>query len=131
LGAQQSLVNELPDATLIYLLGSRYCDTDRLATKAWALFGKVEPGWARAILDYTHERITFGYQYARTDRTASECHAERKGVSRGRGSTGDCPRGFSAKGLKNVFGPRARVNFPHLHSVQIIQKRQSDGNNER
>jgi transglutaminase-like putative cysteine protease len=83
-GAAQSLVNELPDATLIYLLGSRYCDTDRMATEAWALFGKVEPGWARvqAILDYTHERITFGYQHARADRTASECHAERKGVCR-------------------------------------------------
>jgi transglutaminase-like putative cysteine protease len=82
--AQQSLVNELPDAALIYLLGSRYCDTDRLATEAWAMFGKVEPGWARvrAILDYTHDRIAFGYQYARADRTASECHAERRGVCR-------------------------------------------------
>jgi transglutaminase-like putative cysteine protease len=83
-GARQALINELPDATLIYLLGSRYCDTDRLATEAWALFGKIEPGWARvhAILDYTHERIMFGYQYARADRTASECHAERRGVCR-------------------------------------------------
>lgn len=83
-GAKQSLVNELPDATLIYLLGSRYCDTDRMATEAWALFGKLEPGWPRvqAILNYVHQRITFGYQYARADRTASECHAEGKGVCR-------------------------------------------------
>jgi len=83
-GGKQSLVNELPDATLIYLLGSRYCDTDRMAAEAWALFGNLEPGWTRvkAILDYTHERITFGYQYAKGDRTASECHAECKGVCR-------------------------------------------------
>jgi transglutaminase-like putative cysteine protease len=83
-GSRQALVNELPDAVLIYLLGSRYCDTDRLATQAWGLFGKIEPGWPRvqAILDYTHDRVTFGYQHARADRTASECNKERKGVCR-------------------------------------------------
>lgn len=83
-GAPQTLINELPHPTLVYLLGSRYCDTDRMATQAWALFGKIEPGWPRvkAILDYTHDRIEFGYQYARADRTASEAHSERKGVCR-------------------------------------------------
>ncbi len=83
-GARQTEVNDLPEDVLVYLLGSRYCDTDRLATQAWALFQQVEPGWPRvqAILDYTHQRITFGYQHARADRTASEGHAERKGVCR-------------------------------------------------
>jgi len=83
-GGRQALVNELPDAVLIYLLGSRYCDTDRLATLAWELFGKIEAGWPRvhAILEYVHNHITFGYQYARADRTASECHQEKVGVCR-------------------------------------------------
>jgi len=83
-GMRQAPVNELPESVLVYLLGSRYCDTDRLATEAWALFGKIETGWPRvhAILDYTHERITFGYQHARADRTASEGNKERKGVCR-------------------------------------------------
>jgi transglutaminase-like putative cysteine protease len=83
-GGRQALVNELPDAVLIYLLGSRYCDTDRLATEAWGLFGKIEPGWPRvqAILNYTHDRVNFGYQHARADRTASECNKEGKGVCR-------------------------------------------------
>jgi len=83
-GARQAPVNELPESVLVYLLGSRYCDTDRLATEAWALFGKIEGGWPRvhAILDYTHERIEFGYQHARADRTASEGNKERKGVCR-------------------------------------------------
>jgi len=83
-GAQQTQVNALPDGVLVYLLGSRYCDTDRLATQAWALFGHVEGGWPRvqAILDYTHDRISFGYQHARNDRTASEGHEERVGVCR-------------------------------------------------
>ena len=82
--ARQSSVDDLPDDILVYLLGSRYCDTDRLATEAWALFGKIEPGWPRvqAILNYTHDRLEFGYQHARADRTASEGHQERKGVCR-------------------------------------------------
>ena len=36
----------------------------------------------QAICDYVHERIKFGYEHARPDRTASEGHAERKGVCR-------------------------------------------------
>ena len=82
--ARQALVNALPDEVLVYLLGSRYCDTDKLATLAWKKFGKTKPGYPRvkAILDYAHDRITFGYQHARADRTASEGHAERRGVCR-------------------------------------------------
>jgi transglutaminase-like putative cysteine protease len=83
-GAGQAEVDDLPEDVLHFLLGSRYCDTDRLATKAWNLFGQIPPGWprAQAILDYTHARLTFGYQFARPDRTASEARIERKGVCR-------------------------------------------------
>jgi transglutaminase-like putative cysteine protease len=82
--ARQADVEKLPDEVLVYLLGSRYCDTDKLATLSWKRFGKTKPGYSRlkAILDYTHDRITFGYSHARADRTASEAHAERKGVCR-------------------------------------------------
>ena len=61
--AFQHAVQELPEETLMYLLGSRYCDTHKLSTEAWALFGKIGQGWPRvqAILDYTHHRIEFGY----------------------------------------------------------------------
>jgi transglutaminase-like putative cysteine protease len=83
-GARQAEVDDLPDDVLLYLLGSRYCDTDKLATLAWKVFGNVEPGYTRvkAIMDYAHDRIKFGYGFARADRTASEGHAERKGVCR-------------------------------------------------
>jgi transglutaminase-like putative cysteine protease len=83
-GARQAEINDLPDAMLLYLLGSRYCDTDKLATLAWKKFRDVEPGYTRvqAILDYVHARIKFGYSHARADRTASEGHAERQGVCR-------------------------------------------------
>jgi transglutaminase-like putative cysteine protease len=77
-------VEHLPHATLGYLLGSRYCETDRLSQLAWDLFGNVQPGWTRvqAIGDYVHDRITFGYQHARSTRTALDAHEERVGVCR-------------------------------------------------
>jgi len=83
-GLPQAPVEELPSEVLVYLLGSRYCDTDLLATQAWKLFGGIEPGWPRvkAILDYTHKRIKFGYQNARADRTAFQGHEEQVGVCR-------------------------------------------------
>jgi transglutaminase-like putative cysteine protease len=82
--ARQLEVNDLPDDVLIYLLGSRYCDTQTLSNMAWSLFGGVTPGWQRvqAICDYAHNRICFSYQHARCDRTASEGHEERIGVCR-------------------------------------------------
>ncbi|HEY0329614.1 MAG TPA: transglutaminase family protein [Rhodopseudomonas sp.] len=83
-GARQLPVAELPDDALIYLLGSRYCDTDKLSNLAWSLFGGITSGWERvqAIVDYVHNRISFGYHHARSDRTASEGHAEQVGVCR-------------------------------------------------
>ncbi len=83
-GARQLPVERLPDEVLVFLLGSRYCDTERLADMAWSLFRYVEPGWPRvmAICAYTHDRIKFGYEHARRDRTASEANAERVGVCR-------------------------------------------------
>ncbi len=82
--AEQWPIDALPDDALIYLLGSRYCDTQKLADQAWALFGKIPGGWARAqaICQYVHDRIRFGYDHARDDRTASEGHEERIGVCR-------------------------------------------------
>ena len=72
--AVQHPVDELPDETLIYLLGSRYCETDSLSDLAWSLFGQTPPGWRRvqAIVDYVHERLTFDYKAARATRTAAE-----------------------------------------------------------
>ena len=57
--AQEIPVAELPDACLIYLLGSRYCETDRLSQLAWDMFGTVAPGWGRvqAICDFVHHHI--------------------------------------------------------------------------
>ena len=82
--AEQWPVGDLPDEALTYLLGSRYCDTQKLSDQAWTMFGGIEGGFQRvqAICDYVHDRIEFGYHHARCDRTASEGHAERAGVCR-------------------------------------------------
>ena len=82
--AGQFLVQDLPDETLVFLLGSRYCETERLSDTAWSLFGSVTPGMPRvqAILDYTHNHVTFGYEFARSDKTAWDAYQERKGVCR-------------------------------------------------
>ena len=82
--ADQVPVQDLPDDVLIYLLGSRYCDTELLATQAWAMFGNGPTGWRRvqAISDYVHEHLTFGYQHASATRTASEGLREGRGVCR-------------------------------------------------
>jgi transglutaminase-like putative cysteine protease len=82
--ARQWGINELPDDVLPFLYGSRYCDTQKLTSLAWSLFGPIAGGWQRvqAICDYVHDRIQFGYHHARGDRTASEGHEERVGVCR-------------------------------------------------
>ena len=82
--AYQHAIQELPEETLLYLVGSRYCDTQKLSQTAWSLFGGYWQGWpmVKAILDYTHARIQFSYAHARDDRTAFEAHEERIGVCR-------------------------------------------------
>jgi transglutaminase-like putative cysteine protease len=45
--AAQHAVQDLPFETLVYLLGSRYCDTDLLSEQAWRRFETTLPGWAR------------------------------------------------------------------------------------
>jgi transglutaminase-like putative cysteine protease len=83
-GAPQHILPDLPDDALVFLLGSRYCETDRLADIAWSLFGKTPLGWGRvqAICDFVHQHIAFGYEHARASRTAWEAYCDRTGVCR-------------------------------------------------
>jgi len=80
----QTPVAELPDETLQFLLGSRYCETDLLSQTAWQLFGWTSPGHQRvqAICDFVHNHIRFNYQNARSTRTALAAYQEATGVCR-------------------------------------------------
>jgi transglutaminase-like putative cysteine protease len=82
--ARQVPVNDLPEEALQFLLGSRYCETDRLSESAWSLFAQTPTGWGRvqAICDYVHRHIAFGYEHARRTRTALEAFHDRTGVCR-------------------------------------------------
>ena len=77
-------VEQLPDDTLVFLLGSRYCETDLLVETAWRLFGQCAPGLPTvlAICDFVHQHIEFDYGEARPTKTASDVYRERKGVCR-------------------------------------------------
>jgi len=82
--AQQAAIDELPDEAIVFLLGSRYCETDRLSDIAWSLFGNGPTGWARvqAICDFVHDRIKFGYEHASATKTAWDAYQEGRGVCR-------------------------------------------------
>jgi transglutaminase-like putative cysteine protease len=82
--AQQHPVQDLPAETLVFLLGSRYCETDLLSEVAWDLFGKSPTGWGRvqAICDFVHQHITFGYEHACATKTAWGAFNEGTGVCR-------------------------------------------------
>jgi len=82
--AGHGTVQDLPDETLVFLLGSRYCETDLLSQSAWQLFSGTAPGYPRvqAICDFVHNHIAFNYQNARATRSAAEVFQERTGVCR-------------------------------------------------
>ncbi len=82
--AQQHAVADLPHDALQFLMGSRYCETDRLSEFAWSMFGKTPAGWARvqAICDFVHRHIKFDYMQARATRSAADVVEERAGVCR-------------------------------------------------
>ena len=82
--AIQHEIKDLPDDVLVFLLGRRYCDTDRLGVCAWSQFSSTPLGWPRveAIRDYVHDHITFDYQKADPLRTAFGGYIDRTGVCR-------------------------------------------------
>ncbi|MBP7242891.1 transglutaminase family protein [Amaricoccus sp.] len=82
--AAQASVDDLPDATLLYLMPSRFCESDLLAGEAWRRFGGVAAGWSRvqAICDFVHDHIAFGYGYGSPTKTAADAMREGRGVCR-------------------------------------------------
>ena len=82
--AEQHALEDLPVDTLVFLLGSRYCETDRLSDTAWSLFGHLPTGWplVQAICDYVHKHLTFGYAHASPTKTAYDAYTEKRGVCR-------------------------------------------------
>lgn len=82
--AEQHSPDALPEEALVYLLGSRYCETDLLSDFAWKLFSDGPTGWHRvqAICDFVHRHIRFGYEYAKPTKSALGAYNEGLGVCR-------------------------------------------------
>lgn len=74
----------LPAECLPYLVASRFCEVDLLGGTAWSLFGHLNSAGdrVRAIVEYVHQRLRFGYPFARNTRTALEAWNEQVGVCR-------------------------------------------------
>jgi len=82
--AAQHEVEDLPADTLPFLFASRYCEVDKLSEIAWKLFGATPPGWkrVRAICDWVHKHITFGYHFADPFKSAFDVYNDPRGVCR-------------------------------------------------
>ena len=82
--AAQHALHDLPAEALPYLLGSRYCEVDRLSDTAWELFGWTAPGWGRvqAVCDWVHSHVRFDHAWARPTKSACDVYLERAGVCR-------------------------------------------------
>lgn len=80
----QAPPQDLPPNVLQFLMASRYCEVELFVERAWEMFGHLPPGWgrAKAVVDWVHNNVTFGYQYARNTKTALDVWHERRGVCR-------------------------------------------------
>jgi transglutaminase-like putative cysteine protease len=81
---EQRPVQALPEEALLFLLGSRYCETDLLSETAWGLFDAAPTGWKRvqAICDFVHQHIQFGYGLSSPTKSAFQVFHDREGVCR-------------------------------------------------
>ena len=84
LDAREIPIERLPLDVLPYLMNSRYCEVDLLSHTASELFASAPKGWqrVRAVCDWVHSKITFGYEFANPTRTALGVYTERVGVCR-------------------------------------------------
>jgi len=77
-------VEDLPDATLVYTLASRYIQSDLLVTQAWDLFGGTPPTWQRvqAVCDWVHSNVAYETAGNSPNITALDVLERRIGVCR-------------------------------------------------
>jgi transglutaminase-like putative cysteine protease len=82
--AKELAIEYLPPDVLPFLMNSRYCEVDLLSNTAHELFGNTSRGWERvkAVCDWVHSKVTFGYQFASSARSALGVYTERVGVCR-------------------------------------------------
>ena len=76
-------MQELPDDCLVYLMGSRYCETDRLSQAAWDMFGATPLAGAACRRSATSSTVISNSITCRPDRRGRPSRLqERIGVCR-------------------------------------------------
>jgi len=82
--APQTLVQELPEDALQFLLQSRYCPSDQMEEKALEVVGKAKPGYARAeaVRRWIHENLEYKYGVSSGSTTALDTLEDKAGVCR-------------------------------------------------
>lgn len=82
--AEEMTPDQLSDETMLFVLPSRYCESDQFADVAFAQFGNVTPGWSRvqAICDWVHDAVRFQYGSSSPSFSAMDVLVSRVGVCR-------------------------------------------------
>jgi transglutaminase-like putative cysteine protease len=77
-------VGEVPDNIFPYLMATRYCESDLLASTAQQLFGREAPGIGRVrkIVQWIHDTIEYRPGSTSSTSTAHEVFTQRAGVCR-------------------------------------------------
>ncbi len=77
-------VQNLPDETLIYLLPSRYCESDKLGDLAASIIGDIESGYEQveAIRKWINTNIRYEYGRSNASTSAQDTAQSRIGVCR-------------------------------------------------
>ena len=83
-GAPLTLVQNLPDYALQFLLPSRYCPSDQVGDLASEIIKDVQPGYDQVamIQDWIHDNIEYQYGASNPSTWALDTIRDRKGVCR-------------------------------------------------
>ncbi|MDR6563233.1 MULTISPECIES: transglutaminase family protein [unclassified Arcicella] len=83
-GADFVLIEDLPPEELIYLLPSRYCESDQLGNLAFQIVGNAYPGYdqVEAIRKWIHQNIFYQYGFSNASTSAKDTAAAKVGVCR-------------------------------------------------
>ena len=81
---EESLVTNLPDEVLRYMMPSRYCESDIMSRAAQQLFGHLPHGLSRvrAVESWIHDSIYYMPGFSNSTTTAQEVFVQRAGVCR-------------------------------------------------
>jgi transglutaminase-like putative cysteine protease len=83
-GAPLTLVQDLPDGALQFLLPSRYCESDKLGGLARDIVGDAAPGYdqAETIRAWIHANVAYRYGTSDSATSATDTATQRAGVCR-------------------------------------------------